>query len=245
MIESVLIQTNADGSFPTPNHYAVWYASKARGLDIRFYTYEDMVSEKVSLDRDTLVTGGVPCVLSALRRLGVEPTPFDYPEALQSFLGRAVWVSTLGDIRRAYPDAGPPCFVKPVEHKLFTGHRVSCFRDLIGTARFSDSTPVWVSEIRGFLSEFRFFVCRNAVVGMSHYRGDPTLLPDRRVVCDAVSAYANTAPVAYGLDFGVASSAATRLVEVNDAFSLGCYGLAPGVYLDMLMSRWQQLVGSR
>jgi hypothetical protein len=35
----------------------------------------------------------------------------------------------------------------------------------------------------------------------------------------------------------------TALVEVNDGFGLGSYGLEAGLYLDLVLARWAELVG--
>ena len=45
------------------------------------------------------------------------------------------------------------------------------------------------------------------------------------------------------MDFGVTDRGETRLVEVNDGFSLGCYGLEPILYARLLCARWSELVG--
>ena len=51
------------------------------------------------------------------------------------------------------------------------------------------------------------------------------------------------APAAYGLDFGVTADGRTLLVEANDGFALGCYGLDPVIYAEMLEARWCELAG--
>ena len=49
-------------------------------------------------------------------------------------------------------------------------------------------------------------------------------------------------PVAYTLDVGVLDPGVTALVEVNDGFSAGCYGLRPDLYVKFLADRWCQMV---
>lgn len=45
----------------------------------------------------------------------------------------------------------------------------------------------------------------------------------------------------YGIDFGVLADGRTALVEVNDGYGLGNYGLAKETYLDLCVARWQEL----
>ncbi len=62
-------------------------------------------------------------------------------------------------------------------------------------------------------------------------------------VCSAVKNYA-TAPAAYAMDFGVTDSGATILVEVNDGYSLGNYGLDSLLYAKLLSARWAELTNT-
>lgn len=59
----------------------------------------------------------------------------------------------------------------------------------------------------------------------------------------AIADYSPGAPVAFGIDFGIAEDGGTHLVEVNDGFSLGCLGLGPLAYSGFLEDRWRELVG--
>ena len=47
------------------------------------------------------------------------------------------------------------------------------------------------------------------------------------------------------MDWGVTSQGDTQLVEVNDGFALGNYGLSGGVYTAMIEARWRELMGLR
>jgi hypothetical protein len=73
---------------------------------------------------------------------------------------------------------------------------------------------------------------------------DPLLYPDPSVVRAAIADYAEEAPVAFGIDFGIAEAGGTHLVEVNDGFSLGGLGLGPLAYSGFLEDRWRELVGT-
>jgi len=50
------------------------------------------------------------------------------------------------------------------------------------------------------------------------------------------------APVAYSLDFGVTEDGRTLLVEANDFYFLGCYGLSPLSYALAIADRWKEIV---
>lgn len=75
---------------------------------------------------------------------------------------------------------------------------------------------------------------------MKHYWGDPLMFPDSKVIQRAIKDY-TSAPDAYGIDFGVTKDGRTLLIEVNDAWALGCYGLESHLYAKFLLTRWTQL----
>lgn len=50
------------------------------------------------------------------------------------------------------------------------------------------------------------------------------------------------APAAYSMDIGVTDNGDTLIVEVNDGYALGSYGLSAYKYATFLQTRCQQLV---
>lgn len=52
------------------------------------------------------------------------------------------------------------------------------------------------------------------------------------------------APAGYAADFGVTGDGRTLLVEINDGYPLGCYGLQHNLYAQLLSARWAELVGT-
>lgn len=64
-------------------------------------------------------------------------------------------------------------------------------------------------------------------------RGDWSKSPGGVVIEQAIAAYAS-APAGYVAGFGVTSDGRTLLVEVNDGYSLGSYGLWPKLYAQPL-----------
>ena len=48
-------------------------------------------------------------------------------------------------------------------------------------------------------------------------------------------------PCCYVLDVGILYNGNTTLVEFNDFYSIGNYGLFPEIYAEMLVQRWTEL----
>jgi len=103
-----------------------------------------------------------------------------------------------------------------------------------------DDAPILAQEPVRFLSEWRTFVIRGAIEGVSHYAGDPLIFPAAAVVRMCIAAFSN-APAGYAADFGVTDDGRTLLVEINDGYSLGHGGLAANRYAELLRARWSEI----
>lgn len=95
------------------------------------------------------------------------------------------------------------------------------------------------------MSEWRAYVIDGSVIDVLRYEGDAERAPERAVIDEAVRLWSASGHAArgYGIDFGVLEDGRTALVELNDGYGLGNYGLAADRYLDLCIARWEQLVG--
>lgn len=237
--------------FPTTgefiNHvaYSAWYGLQKMGLETRAFTGPGLIAGETELSKDVLVVGGVESVRYALDKLGCPaPNNIDYPPCLEPIFHRKIVKGLLGNLDF---DTKKPVFIKPITgHKEFNGHVIARYRDLIRTASFPADTEIWVSDVVDFESEHRYCVNRGEVLGSGFYRGDPTMHPDTKVVRWAVEQFeaSGAAPVSYTIDLGVIrQTGETALVEVNDGFAFGPYGLDPIKHAAMLRDRWCEMVG--
>jgi hypothetical protein len=234
----------AGGEIASEACYAAWKGFSAKAYPLDFFEWDELTGRHLPLGRDTLVVGGTVAVQRALGQLGVPvPPPLNIPEPLASFAGRRVWLTTLGEVRSRVAGAAEPVFVKPLaETKAFAGFVVASAADLERVKHFDASLPVQAAEPVTFVSEWRYFVLRGTVVGTAHYKGDCFTHPDAGTVRRAVAGY-STAPAGYGLDFGVTAAGRSLLVEANDGYALGPYGLDPVIFADLLEARWCEIVG--
>ena len=191
-----------------------------------------------------LVSGGVGTIRRALQRAGrPDPVVPDLPECLREWIGRDFWQSTLQEVRERVDDASGPLHVKPLtEQKKFTGVLVASFKDLIDSAAVDGTIEVLVQEAVEFVSEWRASVLRGEIINVAHYRGDPLRFPDRQRMAAALQAFEER-PIACSMDWGVTSHGESLLVEVNDGFALGNYGVPMHLYTAMVEARWRELMG--
>ncbi|HEX4613714.1 MAG TPA: ATP-grasp domain-containing protein, partial [Urbifossiella sp.] len=235
----------AGGELASEACFAAWRGFSHLGYPLDFYEWDDLATRSLRLDPLTLVVGGTVAVHTALRQIGAAvPAPLNLPEPLLGFAGRRVWDTTLGAVRGAFR-TGPavPVFLKPLrETKAFAGRVVRDEAGLAGFGHLGDDLALQAAEPVAFVSEWRYFVHRAAVVGLAHYAGEWVVVPDAATVRRAVAAY-TPAPAAYALDIGATADGRALLVEANDAFALGPHGLDAVAYARMLEDRWLELTG--
>lgn len=158
-----------------------------------------------------------------------------------------------------YLNASLDEFVKPKQTKLFTGD----IKHQLTHLDIPRSTPVWISEQVPFGQEYRFYVRNfingNEIAGWARY--DDLDLPTDIIyvhfnqalelverVCNhfdkSMGPNAFSVDIGWRLDFDEFD-----LVEINDAWSLGLYRNSDSPkspsnedYLDMLISRWTQIL---
>lgn len=208
------------------------------GLEIVPFEPDDMSS--IERGASDIVVGGVGAVRGALRTLGRDVPEICYPEELEPFLGRRVWRSMINAVSTCAGDW--PVFVKPVRSKLFTGRLVASAKDLVGCGMCGEDAEVYCSEPVALVAEWRCFVMRGQILDVRPYRGNWRASFDSMVIEGAVAAY-SSAPAGYGMDFGVTEDGRTLLVEVNDGYALGSYGLEHHAYARLLSARWAELAG--
>ena len=238
------IQSDDSGSPYSVNGAVAARGFAVLGYDVRYFLPADLA--QTPLTPETVVVGGMGTVRAALEQIGIQPPSHaSAPPVLQPYLGRKSWRTTFRDVR----EAGLfPVFLKPYEEaKVFTGRVVSGTSDLQrmlqpqqGFPMLTEDFPLLAQDPVCFLSEWRVFVVRGEVVGVSHYAGDALAFPAPGTIRIALGAYQG-APAGYSADFGVTDDGRTLLVETNDGYSLGHRGLVANLYADLLRSRWEEM----
>ncbi len=227
-----------EGVPDNPNCYAAYDGFRQLGVEIVPFQGFGDVSDLPDLGSEVGLHGFVGDVQQALTKIGKPvPPPLDYPEELQDFIRRDLRRTTLEEVRASTS----PMFVKPVEHKLFTGFVWKAQRDdRFRVATYPNHTPVWVCKPVDFRAEYRCFVLDGEILDVRLYRGDWWKAPCQEWVERAVKEF-KSAPRAYAIDWGVTFGGRTLIVEVNDSFALGHYGLASIPYAKMVEARWEEM----
>lgn len=224
------------GEFSNISFYAgieAFYAMGFEIIEVEHLNYLEIL-------QDNVFFGSINFVQSALRKLNFEvPEHNDYPQCLEKFYGRQISESTINKISNN-PEQWN-VFVKPKDKlKKFTGRHVKSTFDLIGCGDRESDIPIWVSEPVDFISEWRVFVRYNKILGVKSYKGDWRSQYDYRIIEEAVNSFEN-APAGYAIDFGLTKDGRLLIVEVNEGYSIGNYGLFYIDYAKLISARWAEM----
>lgn len=256
------------GEFPRDFFYSAFEGFDHAGNKIIFFEdINEVPKRKNKYGFPPLVVAFIEDTIKFFLNCGISaPMPLDIPDQLLSFANRKVEVKTLREFKE---DTELPIFVKPhSRYKAFssgvikeTSSRKTLFNhDDLGKPLDEDML-VLTSEVVDMVSEYRCFIKKGEIVGIRHYQGDCTIFPDVEVIKDAIDAY-KSAPIAYSLDFAVVKKTIpslssklgfesgkqydeyyyqTSLIEVQDMWSIGSYGLHSDIYVSMLKLRWFEI----
>jgi ATP-grasp domain, R2K clade family 3 len=234
-----------DGMPATEGCFAAWKAMADAGWAIQFFESKDDFEPHL----DEIVVGGLDPVVRALTKLGVKPPDIDYPETFRELLlDPAVERTTMGAVRRS-PERWPR-FVKPTTgRKEFGGLVVRSTHDLLRVTHIDDDLPVFCAvpvDVSG-RTEWRCFIINGRVRDIRPYTNCPDGdAPSRTFVQLLVDQWLG-APNGFTIDvvnLGDRARPNWRVIECNDGYALGTYGLHRATYAELLVSRWAQLTGA-
>ena len=225
------------------------YGFRELGAEIIPYHTLDEIYEKV--EKEDIVLDYVDQCNAVFKKFGVTPSIPDYPQSMERFLGRKVWRDTINNFSSDETKWSAGYFVKPVEDKRFTGKIIKDLKDLIGCGSCYENYEIIVSEPIDIVAEWRCFWLYDKIVDIRPYGSvsnpdyDGYLYCyDEAVLKDMMSEFLKwqDRPNACSMDICVTKDHRTLLVEMNDAYALGCYGLPPLLYAKLLSARWSQLL---
>lgn len=191
----------------------------------------------------TCLVGSVEWCGNWLKEYGHEvPQAIDIFQ-FQQFLSRNIFVCDSNHFLQA--NSTWPIFVKPyTDIKAFTGTQLLSKFDAQCVLQDFEGDLLVQQVIDPIVSEWRVYVNRGKVIGCKLYKGFDLDFPDKGFIMETV-VHANQIlkNVSFTLDFGVDSNLKTFLIEPNDGWAIGNYGLEPVDYLRFCEDRWKQMIG--
>ncbi len=181
----------------------------------------------------------VASVEDTQKYLGKEIPTIDHSWATEFLKRKSTRINSIEDIKEY------PCFIKPEKDiKAFTGFVASNYEDAKRNS-YSYEGSILKQDVINIESEYRVYVSSyRGILGVKHYLGDPYLSLDKDFVekCHRKS-QDHLTEKSYTLDFGIDDKGETFLIEVNDGWAIGNYGLDPDYYYHFVKIRFLQLTG--
>jgi len=180
-----------------------------------------------------------------------------YPQELLPLFKRDVQIGRLSEL---HPQR--PYFVKMTgSNKSFAARVVRTHEEAQDCASEAGDEPVYICEVRDFVSEHRLFCSPGRLWGMAEYsewmighrmQNADEASPEALVIEDVAvpSSFVDevlhcAAPLGFvAVDVGLTRQGEWCVVEANPPFALSSYDLDIGVYVDYCVAAWQDLAGS-
>jgi hypothetical protein len=236
----IYIQSNDEKTLP--HHFdcsCAMFGAIESGLDFRLTTFEEVESGRFDqLIRKHLFVGSVEFMREVFNRVGLNDI------RVPKNSNRTHSVSSLGEIKRS-SQLGNKHFIKPLEIKLFTGFVIDQMH-YTSIQSLPDDTPVMVYDVfKGtILSEWRVYINNHKLIDSRNYSGDFTICPNYDYIRGIVEENRKDFPIAYTIDIGILSTNENVVVEFNDMWAIGNYGVDNYHYLRLIRDRYREIMST-
>lgn len=234
----IYIQSNKKRTLP--HHFdaaCAFYGALDSGLDVRLTSFDEVKSGKMdSLIRNNLFVGSTEFMNEVFSRINLNNVNLP----LNS--NRISTILTLKEAKESLKLNGK-LFIKPIEKKLFSGlvldgMEYSCLENL-PEETLVYTYPVFKTKIIG---EWRFYISRNKIADLRNYSGDFLTHPYYPYVLSIIEENRDTFPSTYTIDIGILSSGENVVIEFNDMWAIGNYGIPNDIYLRLLKERYFDII---
>lgn len=231
----IYLQKNPDENIPSLFDTAcAMYGAIDEGLSYKLITYDDVKNGKYDLlIRKNLFVGSVEFMQMVFSRVGLEDVRLPMNSNRKSITMKLNEAKSLINV-----------FIKPKHIKLFTGLVLDgCSYPILNT--FDGETEVLVYDVihPNIVSEWRVYVNKNKILDSHFYSGELTIHPDYTYVLDVINKNKEyDFPDTYVIDIGILLDNKNIVIEYNDMWAIGNYGMPNYLYLMCLKERYFQIV---
>ena len=241
-----MVYIQSDSERTLPHHFdaaCALYGAKDNGQTFRLTSIEEISSGKFdALIRQHLFVGSVEFMTEVFSRIGKVVTSMPPSQASIT--------SNLKEAKLRIAD-GQKFFIKPTQTKLFSG-MVFDTMTLSTLDPYPDNTEVLVSlpfEYK-ITSEWRCYIRFNKIIDARNYSGDFKEIPNFSWAetylseNDGVFEFnkLKTYPSAFTMDLGVLENGRTVIIEYNDMWAIGNYGIDNSDYYKLLRERYFEII---
>jgi len=235
----IYIQADKQGR---PHHHeaaCTMFGAIETKQEFKLITYDELADDSGLWDWRTvhcLFVGTVEFMKEVWKIRGVDPWIPNNPS-------RSHKLMTL-DEAKAKITPTKNLFIKPKELKLFTGFvldesHYKCLDDVPGDTELLTYKP-FKKEI---ISEWRIYVQGNEIIDCKHYSGEFDAFPNMDYIGETIGDYnllynKESWNKCYTIDIAIMVDKSQEIIELNDMWAIGNYGVPNDIYLDLLKYRY-------
>jgi hypothetical protein len=210
-------------------------------VEVRTFTYEDLISGKFDKILHLHIFVGVVDTMNYIfNKLGKYPKQITFPKERTHFK-----FGLLGEVIEKFQLYKKPVFVKSVAIKGFDGVLIEKEMDLSFLKPHPKDTPVGYCDKIEMTSEFRIYIHNGQVVDFKNYSGDQKEYLnagnwkdiEEQIKVNFDSGF----PIAYSMDIALGPGLIC-IVEYNDFWALGNYGMEQQAYARCLKARYFEII---
>jgi hypothetical protein len=234
-----MIYIQSDKERKLPHHFdcsCAMFGSIESARDFRLTSYEEIEIGKFdSLIKSRLFVGSTEFMQLVFSRIG----KFDVRLPRNS--NRESEIITLQEAHDRVRN-GEKLFIKPTKIKLFTGLVLdgSIYSELRGVP-LDTEVLAYKPFTKRLESEWRIYIHNSKIVDSRNYSGDFKINPDYNFIENIIRENKDF-PVAYTIDVGQFSDGENVVIEFNDMWAIGNYGMPNDLYLRLLSDRYFEIV---
>lgn len=236
----IYIQSNTERTLA--HHFdcsCALYGAIENAMDYRLTSFEEVESGKLDgLIKKNLFVGSTEFMREVFERVGLHGV------RLPENSNRDCEIITLSEAHKRVA-GGTKLFIKPIEIKLFTGlildgMQYSCLSNLSPETKVMAYQP-FSSKI---ISEWRLYVHNDKLIDARNYSGEFIISPNYEYAMTVIANNKGKFPCAYTVDVAILEGGENVVVEFNDMWAIGNYGIPNDIYLRALRDRYFQIVSS-
>ena len=247
----IYIQKNNDG---IPHHFdcaCAMYGAIDLGLEYKLISFEELKSGKWdSLIKSNLFIGSVEFMTEVFNRIEIKQPKLP----LNNF--RPFIEMKIKDFKNLIDNnsnSEQKYFIKPKEIKAFTGFVVDKW-SVTTLNSLNDDLDIFVQEVIDIESEWRIYVFRNKVVDIRQYSGEleadvygmvnfaNKLLKNKE---EKLKGFPSTFTIDMAIYKKYPKIRLKTVVEFNDMWAIGNYGISNDLYVKMLKERYFDIIKNK
>jgi hypothetical protein len=252
----ILVQSNSERTLA--HHFdaaCALYGAIESGENYRLTSFEEIQSGKMDMMlriNTSCAVGSTEFMREVFKRLGKDDV------RLPRNSNRSSEIITLAEAHQRVA-AGSKIFIKPVVAKQYgisglvlDGAKYTILNDVPDDTKFYAYQP-FTGRLE---SEWRIYVHKNQMIDARNYSGNFCLMFNSRYVQSVIEENKKDFPVAYTIDIGLLKKENTTyldkkhghinyenvVVEYNDMWAIGNYGIPNDLYLRLLKDRYFEIL---